>query len=174
MFLFFYLKKNCNHSFLNKFFYQTINELPKIKRILLSFKLNSYNLKSTATHFLVLQQLTNVKNGFFVKAKKSNLLIKVKKGNIIGCEFSIEKNKQVLMFLKRFILEILSVKQQNVNSDIRNNSIFYKISNIILLTKFDKFFNLYNIVNKSKLNLTITFYAKNNELPYILNKLKIA
>lgn len=170
MFLTLYHKKNCNFKFINKFFYLTVNELPKIKKVLLIFKLNSYNLKLIAAHFLVLQQLSNVNKGFFIKSKKSNILIKIKKGNIIGCEFNIKNSKSIIVFIKKLILEILSVTPQKNNKNSTSKSASFQITNLILLTKFDKFFSIYNMVNKSNLNVVITFSLKKNELLYMLRK----
>lgn len=176
MFLTSYYKKNCNYNYLNKYSYLNINELPEIKRIKFIFIFNSYNLKLLAAHFLVLQQISNVNHGIFFKAKKSILVIKIKKGNITGCEFFIKKTKFILIFFKKFILEILFCKQQNFfRIYINQQSIYYKVKNIILLTKLDKLFNIYNVVNKSNLHIVITVRRnrKKQELFYLLKKLKL-
>jgi ribosomal protein L5 len=172
LFLSAYYKKNCNYKYINKFVYSKINELPRIKKIILSFKLNNFNLKLIAVHFLILQQLSNKNNGLFTKAKKSNMLLKIKKGNVVGCEFLIKTTKLIITFLKKLILELL-LKKQPRKKAYKSKSVYYKINNIILLTSFDKLFNLYKAVNKTNLNITIVMNLKKHELLYTLNKFKI-
>ena len=165
-------QKILNYDCLNKFYYLSFDKLPKIKKITLSFKLKVFNLKKIAVHYLTLKYLNENKNhGIFLKANKPNLLLKIKKGNPIGCEFHLKKNKLVILFLTQLIINILLIAK-TTSVSISKNFCFFKINDIMLTPKFEKFFNIFNTLNA--LNVIINFKAKKNEIYYMIYNFKIS
>ncbi len=79
--------KVLKHDLLNKFNYKNINDLPKMKKIILNFSCRTSNIKRLATAALALELITN-KKGVLTRSKKSNILLKIRKGNPIGCKIT--------------------------------------------------------------------------------------
>ena len=166
-----FYKKNLKYDLINKFNY-LLFKLPKINNVTLSFELKIFNLKTIAVHFLILQYLSNMKTGLFIKTKKPNLLLKIKKGDPIGCQFFLKQNKFIFLLFKKLTLEILLITKTN-KKQISNNFFLFVINEITLIPKFEKFFNIFSIANKSKLKISINFNVKKKEISYILKNLKI-
>jgi hypothetical protein len=172
MFSYFFLfyKKNLRYEFTNKFNFLNLKVF-KINSIILNCKLEIFNLKTVAVYFLILQYLTDKKKGLFINTKKSNLLLKLKKGDPIGCYFYLKKNKLIFLFFKKLILNILSITK--IKEKINNNFFLFTINNILLISKFEKFFNIFNILNKTKLYIIINLKKKQKEILFIVKNLKI-
>jgi large subunit ribosomal protein L5 len=160
---FFY--KNLKYSFINKFKHNSLKSLPKIKKVTLTFKTKVPNLKIIATSFLATEFITKkqTKSSFMV-AKQQNLLLKIKKGNPIGCKIFLSKIK-MFKFIEQLIFNVLLLKKKpnNVSNfykpQLTDNSCTLTIQNTIVLPQLAKFYNIFNIIDH--LNLVINITTKN-------------
>ena len=71
------------YDLINKFSYKNIDELPKIKKIILNFKNKNIKIKNFAASLLALKLMTS-KRGVITKTKKPNLFLKIQKGKPTG------------------------------------------------------------------------------------------
>lgn len=153
-----YYCKNLKHNFINKFKYSNLNKLPKIKKIVINFKSKFPNLKIIAISLLVIEFITS-KKAIFTKTKNQNLTLKIKKGQLIGCKIFLRK-KTMFLFLINLILNILPLCIKNyrflVLKKLKNSNTFpLTLRNIMLFSKLEKFYNIFNKINK--LNIFIIF-----------------
>ena len=142
--------------------------MPKIKKIVLSFKLNVFSLKMLAAHFLILQNIAESKKGMIIKAKKANILIKIKKGNPVGCKISLTNNKKISLFINKLLYELFVIK--SATTSLKNNCFSTKLEDIFLVSK-ENFFNNFNNIGKQKFNVEIYYAAntKNQEIAFFFN-----
>lgn len=139
----YFCKKNVKYHFINKFTYDSLQKLSNLKKIVLFFKTKDLTLKTIATHLFFFQLLTS-KKGTFIKAKKHNLILKVKIGNPVGCKLVLSKKKK-FKFLKKFSLSLLLFKSNFLGNIYENNFCFFiSIKNLIHFFNFKKFFNVFN------------------------------
>jgi large subunit ribosomal protein L5 len=87
----FYLK-TLKYELCNKFAYKNINEVPKLKKIILNFGCKTADLKHLSASLLALELITSQK-GRITTTKSPNLLLKIKKGNPSGCKVTLKKTQ---------------------------------------------------------------------------------
>lgn len=143
------------HDLINKFNYKNINDLPKLKKIILNFGCKTNDIKQLSTALLALELITNQK-GTLTTSKKSNILLKIRKGNPVGCKVTLRK-KLILQFIEKTLLDIFpKLKNFNgltVSRQIKKNSFSYELQNILSFNELEKHYYLFN--NLPKLNITI-------------------
>lgn len=163
---FFY--KNLKYSFINKFKHSSLKSLPKTKKITLTFKTKVPNLKIIATSFLALEFISKRQTkGSFMVARQQNLVLKIKKGNPIGCKIFLSKIK-MFKFIEQLIFNvILLFKKKNDSTSnvykpqLTNNSYSLTIKNITVLPQLGKFYSVFNITDY--LNLVINIATKDKK-----------
>lgn len=163
------------YDLINKFNYKTISQISKLKKIVLNFGCKSSDIIIISKSLLALELLTNQK-GVITKAKNANILLKIRKGNPVGCKVVLS-NKKMLNFLHKLITEIFP-RTKIVNDILHCNnndsisSIFYKIRNVLIFSELEKNYYLFN--NSAILQFTFLANTKTKtELIYLLNCLKI-
>ena len=88
-----YYLKTLKFSLINKFFYTDTKELPKLKKIVLTFNLRqASDIRALTKHLVALEQLTNQK-GSIITTTKPNIQLRIKKGGIFCCKVTIRKKK---------------------------------------------------------------------------------
>ena len=85
-----YYKKVIRYDLINKFAYSDLNNIPQLKKIVLNFGCKSFEIKNLAASLAALELIT-VKQGSITKAKRPNVLLKVRKGQPAGCIVTITK-----------------------------------------------------------------------------------
>lgn len=168
-FLNYFQSKALKHDLLNKFHYKNINDLPKLDKVILNFGCKTNDMKQLATAALALELITNQK-GILTRSKKSNILLKIRKGNPVGCKVTLQK-QLMLKFLEKTLLEIFpkikNFKGLTVSKRIKKNSLSYELHNTLSFNALEKHYYLFNSLPK----LTITVVAKTHtkeELLFIL------
>nr|AVR57488.1 ribosomal protein L5 [Entomoneis sp.] len=174
-----FYSNNLKYSFINKFKQTSLKTLPTIQKIVLNFKNKTLNLKNTAINLLALRLITKDKKTCLILSKKPNLLLKIKKGNPIGCKIILSK-KLMFFFLKKLVFNILplfknyqelSLKKAKFNK----NSFSFLIKNTMFFSQINNFYNIlgYNI---SSLNLNLVFKTLNSQeqILFGLKKLKVS
>jgi large subunit ribosomal protein L5 len=163
------------YDLLNKFTYDKTKNLPAIKKIILNFGCKNTKLKNLAASFLALE-LISCQKGILTKTRKSNLFLKIRKGNPVGCKVVL-KNKQMFHFLERNLNEILT-KEKNVYkidlSPLVKKSFFsYEIHNKFTFNELEKHYYLFN--DLEKLDITIVLNLKfKKELIFLLKSFKFS
>lgn len=171
----FYYEHIIKHDLINKFKYSNIKNIAKLKKIILNFGCNNSKFKSIASAFLFLELLSN-NSVNITKTKKSNLVLKIRKGTPIGCSVTLTRTK-MYKFLFKFLIEILPVLKNfkgipYVLKKNSYNSFSFYIKDLVLLKEFNTHFHLFN--NLPPLNVTIITNTKNEqELIYLLQSFKI-
>lgn len=162
-----------NYDLVNKFFYQNTKELPKIKKIILNFGCKTNEIKYLASSLLALELITN-QQGVLNLTKKSNIVLKIRKGNPVGCKVTLKKNNLYNYFTK-LILELFP-KLKNFEGfknfkKIKKNTFSFYVLDIFNFQELEEQYYLFN--NLSKMNITIVTNCKNKqEFIFILTSLQ--
>jgi large subunit ribosomal protein L5 len=161
--------KTLKHDLLNKFYYKNINDLPKLEKVILNFGCKTNDLKQLSTAILALELITNQK-GILTKSKKSNILLKIRKGNPVGCKVTLKK-KLMLKFLEKTLLEIFhKIKNFNgltINKQINKNSFSYELYNTLSFKELEEHYYLFNSLPKLTITI-VTNTTTKEELLFIL------
>jgi len=152
------LKYNLNYSFINKFFYKSLKKkLPKIKKIVVTFKILKYKTKDIILNLFILQTLTNKKNKLnFLKTKKPNLTLKLRKGIPVGISI-IFKRQQLFSVFDIKILKLINFSK--LKSIKKSNSLNFGLKKILNLKRIATFYTIFmnNIFN---FNINLIFNKK--------------
>lgn len=167
-----YLDNKIKKDLIIKFNYKKLNNIPKIKKLILNFGCRSSDLKKLSVALLALKLITK-KQCSFVPSKKSNVLLKIRKGEPVGCKLIITK-KDIFKLLFKLIFEIFPYSKYKIYLNQHNtNSITLNIKNILLFNVIEQNYILFN--NTKNLHLTIVTNSKTkNEFFYFLNLLKFS
>ena len=96
--------KTLKYELCNKFTYKNIDQIPKIKKIILNFGCKTTEIKQLTASLLALELIANQK-GVITTTKSPNILLKIKKGNPSGCKITLRKT-QMLHFLIKLVINI--------------------------------------------------------------------
>lgn len=166
--------KTLKYDLSNKFLYDKTKDLPKLEKIVLNFGCKTTNIKNLAASLLALE-LISFKKGVLTKTKKSNILLKVRKGNPVGCKV-ILKNTKMFTLLTRLITEIVpKTKKFNglrLNQQINQNTFSYQLLDTLNFNELEKNYSLFSNLSQLK----ITFVTNSNttkELTFLLTSIKL-
>jgi len=164
----FYLK-TLKYDLTNKFCYKNTKELPKIKKIILNFGCNTTELKSLSSSLLALKLITNQKGNLTI-TKHSNIFLKIRKGNPIGCKITLRKTR-MFNFLTKIIIQIFPQLKNfygfNVTRKLKKNMFSYELHETFNFTELENNYYLFN--NLPNLGITIVISSKaKEELIFIL------
>jgi large subunit ribosomal protein L5 len=171
-FLKYYNHKIIKHDLVNKYKYNNVNDIPKLKKIILNFGCKNFNIQKFATTLLALEIITTKKSSLTI-AKSANVLLKIQKGYPAGCKV-ILREKEMYTFLTRLFLEILP-KLKNFSGfrlDAKTSSFSFKLlSNQIVLQEFEEQYPLF--ANIPQLDIHISTDSKTRkELLFLIKSLK--
>ena len=153
-----YFQTIVKYDLINKFQYKNIKKLPKLKKIVLNFNCKNADTKQLAVTMTALE-LISLQKGILTVKKKSNVILKLKKGEPIGCKIILRKTN-MYNFLFKILNEILpKVKnfkkfnlKQNRNKNYKINTFSFKLKNTLNFLELEK--NYYLFQNLSFLNIT--------------------
>ena len=160
---------------LNKFNYLNVKNVPNLKKIILNFGCSNHRIKNIAPAVLMLELLSN-KLSKLTKTKKSNVLLKIKRGTPVGCCLVLKKTKMYI-FLFKLLIDILpelkNFKGAPITSNEKNcNSFSLYIKDLALLKEFSMHFHFFSKL--PPLSITLVTNAKTKtELKYLLLAFKI-
>ena len=169
-----YYKKVIRRDLINKFFYSRIEEVPQLKKIILNFGCKSFEVKNLAASLLSLELITT-QQGVLTKSRRANILLKIRKGNPVGCTVVLRRNKMYYFLFKlltdvfpnlRDFKGIVSAKK------LSNTSFSFTLKDLISFKELEKQFYLFS--NLPPLNVTfITNTRTKKELLDLLSALKL-
>ena len=157
------------YNLLNKFKYFSLNNIPKIFKMILNFNSKFFKLKEFI-NFLLILELIAYKKSSLIKSNIFNLTIKLKKGSIIGCEL-ILYNKFLYYFLNKLIFEIFP-RNPNYFLNLKNNlQLSLNLKNVLNFFEIEKKYYLFNILNDFNISILTTANTQ-IELIFLLNSIK--
>jgi large subunit ribosomal protein L5 len=171
-----YYQSIIQYDLINKFHYKNLQNLPKLQKIVLNFGYKNPSLKNVASALLFLE-LISTKRGVIITANSSHILLKVKKGNPVGCKVTLKKTLMYYFFTKLLIDIIPQIKKfENIplqKNFQQSNTFSYQLKNIFIFLELERNYNLFN--NLPNLNITIITNTKTqNELFFLLNSFKLS
>ena len=169
-----YYRKVIRHDLTNKFFYNNIEEVPRLKKIILNFGCKSFEIKNLAASLLSLELIT-IQEGALTRSKRANILLKIRKGNPVGCTVVLKKNK-MYNFLFKLLTDVFpnlrDFKGISVSKKLSNTSLSFTLKDLINFKELEKQFYLFS--NLPPLNITFVTNTKTKkELLYLLNAFKL-
>ena len=169
-----YYSNIVKYDLINKFYYQNNSQLPKIKKIILNFNFKKQNLKNLMSSLIALE-LISTQKPIFVKSKISNITLKIRKGQPVGCKLTLRK-KNVNFFLFKLWNDFFyskSYTRKNVKIETSNTSVFsFQIQNSLIFPELETNYQIFKQL--TKLNVTIVCSSKTFcELKFLLKSYKI-
>jgi large subunit ribosomal protein L5 len=169
-----YYKKVIRHDLINKFLYYNLDDIPELKKIILNFGCKNFAIKNVAASLLALELITT-KQGTITKAKRANILLKVRKGQPVGCVVVLRKIKMYHFFLKlltQVFPNLKDFKGINVSKKLNGNSFSLTLVDLINFKELEKQFYLFT--NLPPLNIILITNTKTQkELIFLLNSFKV-
>lgn len=163
------------YDLINKFYYKNIKTLPKITKIVVNFNYKKQNLKILMVSLVALE-LISFQKPIFIKSKKSNITLKIRKGQPIGCKITL-RNLNLKIFITKLIYEIFYSSKRNLFNTLKktnkNFSVFsFQIKNSLIFSELEFNYQIFKYLT----NLNITIICNNNtfsELKFLLKSYKI-
>lgn len=164
-----YYNNLIKYDLILKFNYKNINQIPKLKSIILNFGCKTSDLKKLSISFLILQFITK-KRGKLNFSKKSNIFLKIRKGQPVGCQVILTNKRMYEVTF--YLLKIISNIKYDFSLKITNSkSITFNLFNLFNFNVVEKNYIFFNGINN--LNITLLFDKNiNNEIYFILNYFK--
>ena len=81
----------------NKYSYISFKDIPKIEKVILNFGGKTSELFNISSALLFLE-LISQKKAAVTRSKKANVLLKIRKGNIVGCSVFLTKKKCIFFY----------------------------------------------------------------------------
>ena len=162
--------KILRYDLINKFIYNNTNNLPKLEKIVLSFGFSKNDIKQFATGLLAFELISNQK-GILTITKKPNIVLKIRKGNPIGCKVTLQ-NQNLFNFFGKMLLRIFPMlktfNEFKLTRKFKINRFSYEIHETFSFFELENHY--YYFSNLPKLSITLITTAKNKkELLFILN-----
>jgi len=169
-----YYKKVIRYDLINKFSYHNLSDIPELKKIVLNFGCKSFAIKDIAASLSALELITT-KQGTVTKAKRPNIMLKVRKGHPVGCVVILTKIKMYNFFFKlitQVFPNLKDFKGIKVSKKLKNKSFSLTLIDLINFEELEKQFYLFT--NLPPLNIILVTNAKSRkELMYLLHSFKI-
>lgn len=168
-----YYKRIIQRDLINKFFYTRLDQIPQLKKIIINLSCKNSDLKNIASAFFSLELITT-KRSSLVKSKRSNLLLKIRKGNPVACVVVLKRKKMYDFFFK-LLSEVFPSSKSfiNLGNILKNKTSFsFTLKNLIHFKELKKQFYLF--IKLPALNITLVTSAKTEkELLYLLHSFKL-
>ena len=93
----YYYNNIVKYDLINKFYYKNIKQLPSILKIILNFNFKKQNIKNLMSSLIALELISSQKP-IFTKSKISNITLKIRKGQPVGCKITLRKQNSLINF----------------------------------------------------------------------------
>lgn len=163
----FYYKTVIQHDLINKFNYNNIKKLPKLKKIILNFKAKNFKTKTFASTLFAIELITT-KKCIFTTSKKPNIFLKIQKGQPVGGKVILKKTI-MYNFLSLLIEEIFPKMNHYIKlkSNTKNNFSIQLKHNNLTFSNLKEHYNLSDLI--PYITITITTNSKTQtELFFLL------
>lgn len=163
-----YTENVVKYDLINKFQYKRVNQLPMIKCAILTFNFKKFDMKLLISALSALELIT-LNKGVLIKSKISNVSLKIRKGQPIGCKITLRNNK-----MNQFLFKILNkVMTNRIFKKTNSINLFsIKLKNILVFKELEKNYRFFK--NLSHLNLNIkTTNCTPNEFGFLITSFKL-
>lgn len=169
-----YYKEVIRYDLLNKFPHSQIEDIPQLKKIVLNFGCKSFDIKTLSVSLLSLELITGQK-GALTRSKRANILLKIRKGNPVGCMVILKKSK-MYDFTFKLLIDVFpnlkDFKGIHVAKKLNITNFSFTLIDLISFKELEKQFYLFS--NLPPLNITFVSNTKSKkELLYLLNSFKL-
>lgn len=169
-----YYQTIIKHDLVNAFIYDNVKQIPQLKTIVLNFGLKTSNFKQLTSSLLALELISS-KKSILTKSKCVNIILKIKKGNPVGCKVILSKSIMYSFYLKLIIFILPKIKQFQTNQNQKNfkskNAISISVQNSFLFNELENHYQFFK--NIPTLNITlITKTNSQEELFFFLKSIK--
>lgn len=150
-----YYRKTLKYELANKFFYKNPSDLPKLEKIILNFGCRTADSKSLISSLLALKLISSQK-GILTSSSKSNLNLKIRKGNPVGCKVTLRRQRMFSFFSKGInnLFPVLKNFEGFVlKKNFKNKDFSFYISDILSFSELRSYYHYFN----SLTNLKVTF-----------------
>ena len=167
-----YYNNIIKNDLLTKFNYKNVKTIPKLKKIILIFGFNTVDFKKISIALLALKLITK-KQSKIVSAKKPNILLKIRKGEPVGCKVILTK-KFMFLFLSNLLFKILPLnfKYRILLKECNVNFLTFNIKNILIFKTLEQNYILFNRIENLHLTVVTASSKNKEEFFYFLNLLK--
>ena len=160
---------------INKYNYRSSKDVPKLEKIILNFGCKNSELFDISSALLFLE-LISQKQGSVTKAKRSNVLLKIRKGNIVGCTVVLTKTKMYNFLFKLLVSVFPNFRNFDgiriVKKKLSKGAFSFTIKDFVCFKELEKQFYLFPKL--PPLNLTFLTNTKTEkESLYLLQSFKI-
>ena len=147
-----YSEKVVIYDLINKFQYKIINKLPKLQLVSLSFNFKKFDAKLLISALASLELLT-LNKSVLTKSKVSNVSLKIRKGQPIGCKITLRKhtmNKFLFKILNKLILNKTFKKNTSVNM------FSIKLNNMLVFKELEQNYQYFKNLSDLSINIKTT------------------
>ena len=169
-----YYKKVIRYDLINKFLYHSLDDIPELKKIILNFGCQNLAIKNIAASLLALELITG-EQGTITRSKRANILLKVRKGNPVGCIVILKKTTMYCFFsqlLTQVFPNLRDFSGIRASKKLNGKSFSLTLKDLINFRALEKQFYLF----KDLPPLNIIFITNANtrkELLFLLNSFKV-
>jgi large subunit ribosomal protein L5 len=169
-----YYQSVIQYDLINKFQYENLQNLPKLQKIVLNFGYKDFKILASSLLFL---ELITKKRGTLTIANNSYILLKIRKGNPVGCKVILKKALMYHFFTKLLVdvfPQMKEFKEFNLQSFLfRPHTFSYQLKNTFIFFELEHNYRLFSSL--SNLNITIVTNTKTQEeLLFLLNSFKLS
>lgn len=169
--LYYYYKNIVRQDLLTKYNYTNYAEVPRLKKISLSFQVSQSSLRLLLPLMSALT-LASFQKPFFIRSKQVNLVLRLKKGFPVGCKVTV-RGLKMYDFLERILFLIFHQSKGSMLPFFRlgKKTAFLNIENPFFFKEIEKEYE--NFRELPKLHLTMDVNAeKKKEIVSLLSALK--
>lgn len=161
------------YNLINNINYKNIFQIPNINKITLNIGLKNSNIeKKKIISIIILLKLITNQAVLLTKSKKNKIILKIKKGNIVGCKITLRKNN-LYNFLEKLIIFIFPNLKKFKIENIKNNTIFnFQIKNILQFFELEKEFIKFQNIPPIDISIQIKNIFLKKQLLLLLNYYK--
>lgn len=170
-FLEYYYFNTIKYDLINRFKYKDVKDIPKLKKIILNFGCKTFELKKLATSLLSLQ-LISAKKGVLTVSKQPNIVLKIRKGNPVGCKLVLVKALMYTFLAKLFLEALPRLKNKILLKKVfYKNTLTYNFENILIFKELEKNYLFFSQLKDLQVTF-VTNASSNEELFFLLNSFK--
>lgn len=158
---------------INKFGYDTLTKIPRLKKIILNFGDSSMELKELTSALLALELIT-VKKSKLTFSSKANLMLKIRKGSPVGCKVVLTGDL-MYYFIFKLISEVFPRIKDftpiRISKKLNSNSFSFSLHDLASFKELSKQFYFFSKL--PPLNIVCFLNTTtNSEFIYLLKSFK--
>ena len=154
------------YDLINKFNYKITKQIPKLESVTLTFKAKKYDLQTLLSCLSALDLISFQKPALNF-SKVSNISLKIRKGQPIGCKVTLRKKN-----LNKFLIVLLNKYQVKTTTNISERFLANNVTNVLIFSSLEKNYQYFKNLSNLNINITTT-KCSNKDLAFLLisNKL---